>query len=79
MPKPYSLRLVLKVLENKGFFFISQTGSHAKYRKEGKPTLIVIVPIHGKEIRYGTFKSILRQAGLKENDFNKKIVQNKKT
>ena len=71
MPKPYPLRLVIHVLESKGFFFVSQTGSHAKYRKEGNPTLDVIVPIHGKDIRYGTFKSILRQAKLKKEDFKK--------
>lgn len=69
MPKPYSLRLVVKVLENKGFFFVSQAGSHAKYRKPGIPTLTIIVPIHGKEIPHGTFRSILRQANLSESDF----------
>lgn len=72
MPKPYPLRIIIKVLESKGFFFISQTGSHAKYRKEGNPTLTAIVPIHGKEIRYGTFRSILRQSKLKEEDFHEK-------
>lgn len=72
MPKPYPLRLVIQVLESKSFFFVSQTGSHAKYRKEGNPTLTVIVPIHGNEIRHGTFKSILRQAKLKESDFEKR-------
>jgi len=71
MPKPYSLQLVLKVLKNKGFFFVAQTGSHVKYRKMGNPVLTVIVPIHGKEIRYGTFRSILRQSKLQESDFNK--------
>ncbi len=71
MPKPYPLHIVLNVLKNKGFFFISQTGSHAKYRKLGNPILTVIVPIHGKEIRYGTFISILRQSKLTEDDFNK--------
>jgi len=71
MPKPYSLRLILKVLESKGFFFVSQTGSHAKYRKDSKPPLTVIVPKHGKEIPYGTFRSILRQSGLSESDFKK--------
>jgi predicted RNA binding protein YcfA (HicA-like mRNA interferase family) len=71
VPRPYSIRLVLKVLESKGFFFVSQTGSHAKYRKEGDPRLTVIVPIHNKEIYYGTFKSILRQSQLKESDFKK--------
>jgi predicted RNA binding protein YcfA (HicA-like mRNA interferase family) len=72
MPRPYPTKLVVKVLESEGFFFISQTGSHAKYRKEGHPTLTVIVPIHGKDIKYGTFKSILRQSNLKETDFDNK-------
>ena len=71
MPKPYSFKLVIKVLEGKGFFFVSQSGSHAKYRKTGSPTLNVIVPIYEKEICYGTFRSILRQAKLKESDFKK--------
>jgi len=72
MPSPIQFRLVVKVLESKGFFFISQTGSHAKYRKKGHPTINVIVPIHEKEIRYGTFRSLLRQSQLKESDFRKK-------
>ncbi|OGF18553.1 hypothetical protein A3G56_02675 [Candidatus Falkowbacteria bacterium RIFCSPLOWO2_12_FULL_45_10] len=74
MPKPYPLRIVLKVLASKGFIFISQRGSHAKYRKEkeNEAALTVIVPAHEKEIRYGTFRSILRQSKLKESDFKKK-------
>lgn len=72
MHSPIPFRLVIKTLENKDFFFVSQTGSHAKYRKLGNPTLNVIVPIHEKEIRYGTFKSILRQSQLEEKDFRKK-------
>ncbi|MFH1089535.1 MAG: type II toxin-antitoxin system HicA family toxin [Candidatus Uhrbacteria bacterium] len=71
MPKPFSLRLILKILNSKGFFFISQSGSHAKYRKPGNPTLTVIVPVHEKEICYGTFKSILRQSKLQQSDFEK--------
>jgi len=69
MPKPYPLRKVLKVLEDKGFFFVSQNGSHAKYRCKHNPDLTVIIPLHGKEILYGTFRSILRQANLIEEDF----------
>jgi predicted RNA binding protein YcfA (HicA-like mRNA interferase family) len=72
MPRPIPLRLVIKVLESKDFLFVSQTGSHAKYRKEGSPRLNVIVPIHEKDIRHGTFRSILRQSNLSEKDFIKK-------
>ncbi|MFH0779698.1 MAG: type II toxin-antitoxin system HicA family toxin [Parcubacteria group bacterium] len=58
MPKPVMLSLILRVLRQKGFFFVSQTGSHSKYRKPGNPTLTVIIPIHGNEIQHGTFRSI---------------------
>ena len=74
MPSPISFRLILKILKRRGFFFVSQTGSHAKYRKLGSTTLNVIIPIHEKEVRYGTFRSILRQSKLKENDFKKKKI-----
>ncbi|MBI5254573.1 type II toxin-antitoxin system HicA family toxin [Candidatus Falkowbacteria bacterium] len=72
MPKPYPLRLVVKVLESKGFFFVAQTGAHAKYRKAGNPMLTVIVPIHGNEVQHGTFRSILRQSNLTKDDFEEK-------
>ena len=69
MPKPVALKRLIEVLKNQGFFFVCQKGSHAKYRKNGSPNLTVIVPIHGNEIPHGTFRSILRQACLTENDF----------
>lgn len=72
MPKLYSSKQIIKVLEKKGFIFVSQKGSHAKYRKTGNPTLTVIVPADRKEIPMGTFKSILRQANLTEEIFKKK-------
>jgi predicted RNA binding protein YcfA (HicA-like mRNA interferase family) len=33
-----------------GFVFVSQKGSHIKYRKTGVPTLTVIVPAERKQI-----------------------------
>jgi len=61
--------MIIKVLERKGFVFISQKGSHIKYRKSGSVALTVIVPANKKEIPHGTFRSILRQSGLNEEDF----------
>jgi len=72
MPKLYSSKIIIKTLEKKGFYFVSQKGSHVKYRKTGKPTLTVIIPADRKEIPLGTFRSILRQANLSEDDFKKK-------
>lgn len=69
MPKLYSSKKILKVLEQKGFIFISQKGSHIKYRKIGNPALTVIIPANKKEIPMGTFRSILRQSNLAEKNF----------
>ncbi|OGD65878.1 hypothetical protein A3F08_00105 [Candidatus Berkelbacteria bacterium RIFCSPHIGHO2_12_FULL_36_9] len=66
MPKLYSSKYIIKILEKHGFIFISQKGSHVKYRKKNQT---VIIPSPKKEIPYGTFKSILRQAKLTEEDF----------
>lgn len=69
MPKPIKLKLDIKVLLDKGFVFISQKGSHAKFRKIGKNKKTVIVKMNKKEIPHGTFQSILLLSGLKEDDF----------
>ncbi|RJQ32035.1 addiction module toxin, HicA family [Candidatus Parcubacteria bacterium] len=69
MPKLFSSKIIIKALEREGFVFISQKGSHAKYRKHGSGVLTVIVPMNKKEIPYGTFKSIMRQSRLEEEDF----------
>jgi predicted RNA binding protein YcfA (HicA-like mRNA interferase family) len=60
---------IIKILEKHGFIFVSQRGSHVKYRLYGPRTLTVIVPAGRREIPWGTFKSILRQACLEERDF----------
>ncbi len=70
MPKLYSSSQILKILAKNGFSFVSQKGSHLKYRKTGNPTLTVIIPAERKEIPVGTFRSILRQAQLSTEDFD---------
>jgi len=68
MPKLLSSKQIIKILEQNGFVFISQRGSHAKYRK-GAAT--VIVPSPKKEIPLGTLRSIVRQSGLGSEVFTK--------
>ena len=72
MPKLYSSNEIIKVLQERGFIYISQKGSHIKFRKIGAPALTVIIPADKEEIPSGTFKSILRQADLIKEDFEKK-------
>ncbi len=66
MSKLLSSQAIIKVLIKNGFVFVSQKGSHQKYRK-GK--FIVIVPYPKKEIPLGTFRSIVRQSGLTMDKF----------
>ena len=61
---------IIKILEKFGFKKVSQKGSHVKYRKEGKPAKVTIIPLHS-EVAKGTLKSILDQAGLELEDFLK--------
>ena len=44
MLRLHSSNDILKVLAQHGFYFVSQNGSHIKYRKTGNPRLTVIVP-----------------------------------
>ncbi len=69
MSKFYSSRQIIQVLQKRGFLYISQKSSHVKFQKISNLTLTVIVPANKKEIPFGTFKSILRQSRLTENDF----------
>jgi predicted RNA binding protein YcfA (HicA-like mRNA interferase family) len=69
MPKLYSSKDIVRVLEQHGFSFVSQKGSHAKFRKQGQPTLTVIVPMNKRQIPFGTFRSIMRQSLLSGDDF----------
>lgn len=66
MSKLLSSKKIIYILEKKGFIFISQKGSHCNYIKNG---YVVIIPHPKKEIPAGTFMSILRQSGLKKEDF----------
>ena len=60
-----SAKEVLKVLEHLDFVVYKQKGSHITLRKD---KLRVTVPYH-KELKTGTLKSILRQAGLDQQKF----------
>jgi predicted RNA binding protein YcfA (HicA-like mRNA interferase family) len=62
-----SSKQIAKALTDNGFCFVSQRGSHAKYRKGNR---IVIVPSPKKEIPLGTFRSIIRQSGLTKESFD---------
>ncbi len=67
MPKLYSSDHIKKILEQLSFVFVCQKGSHGKFKNnDGR---VVILPMNKREIPMGTFRSILRQAGISEPFF----------
>lgn len=66
MSKLLASEQIIKTLLKHGFQLVSRRGSHQKYQKAG---YTVIVPSPKKEIPIGTFRSIVRQAGLSVDDF----------
>ena len=67
--KPLRYREVKRRLEAAGFAQTSQKGSHVKFvRTTSEETRVVIVPLHA-EVRMGTLRSILNQAGLSPEEF----------
>jgi predicted RNA binding protein YcfA (HicA-like mRNA interferase family) len=65
-----SPKQVIKALEKIDFHFVSQKGSHAKYKNSASPVNVVIIPMH-PELAKGTLKSILEQANISLDDFLK--------
>ena len=65
-------REVIHAVEKSGFFFVRQSGSHKIYKnKEGKR---VTVPYHsGKILHPKLLKSILKDAGLTDEEFKKMV------
>ncbi|MDQ3132251.1 MAG: type II toxin-antitoxin system HicA family toxin [Acidobacteriota bacterium] len=69
--KPLSFREIRRKLLKAGFYEVGQTGSHIKFAKvTNQGTRTATVPRH-REVATGTLRSILRQAGLSENEFEK--------
>lgn len=62
-----SARQCVKALQRAGFTISRQSGSHIIMRRDD-PYAKAIIPNH-KELKKGTLKSILRQAGLSVDQF----------
>jgi predicted RNA binding protein YcfA (HicA-like mRNA interferase family) len=61
---------VLRALYKAGFVLDHQTGSHAiLYNSATKRR--VSVPMHGRDLKKGTLKNIIHQAGLMREEFEK--------
>ncbi|HZF02315.1 MAG TPA: type II toxin-antitoxin system HicA family toxin [Methylomirabilota bacterium] len=64
---PYKAREALAKLQRAGFVVKRQSGSHAVLRHaNGRQTYVAM---HPGDIPTGTFRSILKQSGLTEEEF----------
>lgn len=59
--KPRELR---RILEQNGFVFTRQSGSHAIFKHPVNKRRVVL-PIHSSDIPTGTLNAILKDAGLR--------------
>mgnify|MGYP001556687590 FL=1 len=57
-------RVLRRLLEQNGFVFTRQSGSHAIFKHPVKK-LRVVLPMHSRDIPKGTLHAILKDAGLK--------------
>ena len=60
---PITPKKLRKILEQHGFVFSRQSGSHAIFRNEEK-NLRTVLPMHNKDIPKGTLNAILKDARL---------------
>ena len=67
LPKGVSGKATRRALERAGFVLRRQKGSHMLMYKSDPPSRVV-VPDH-KQLKTGTLRAIIRQAGLTVNDF----------
>ena len=64
-------RKVLGALQRAGFFIHHTTGSHHTLKHSDHPDLRVTVPYHNKDLKRRTLDSIIKQAGLTRDEFQK--------
>jgi predicted RNA binding protein YcfA (HicA-like mRNA interferase family) len=57
---------VIRILNNIGFVFLRQKGSHKIFVKND---LLVIVPEHKKDLKKGTLFNIIKGTGLSVEEF----------
>ena len=66
---PYTAKEVLSKLQKYGFVIKRQSGSHIILRhSDGRQTYVAM---HSRDIPTGTFKKILKQAEITEEEFKR--------
>ena len=65
-------RRAIQALQRAGFVVDRIVGSHHVLTYPGDPTRTVVVPVHsGRDLKPGTLRSVVRQAGFTPEEFAK--------
>jgi len=62
-------REVIRVLERAGFIVSRTSGSHCRLVHAGNPARKVTIPVHSGDLKRGTLRAIISQAGFSVADF----------
>lgn len=65
MPK---VRDAIRLVEKDGWYLARTKGDHRQYKHRSKPGTVTIVGNEGRDMAPGTWNSVLKQAGLKEQE-----------
>ena len=61
----------IKALQKAGFYIHHQTGSHIVMKHPANHRVRPVIPMHNKDLKRGTLRSIVNQAGLTIEEFIK--------
>lgn len=62
-------RQVIAALQRAGFVLRRVTGSHYRLSRPDEPTRWVVVAYHNRDLKPKTLRSIIKQAGLTDEEF----------
>ena len=62
---------VIRALQRAGFFVARTSGSHCRLIHHTDPARKVTVPVHNNDLKRGTLRAIIAQAGLTIAEFIK--------
>jgi predicted RNA binding protein YcfA (HicA-like mRNA interferase family) len=62
------VREAIRLLETDGWFQVATKGSHRQYKHPRKPGRVTVAGKLSDDVAPGTLNSILKQAGLKEEN-----------
>jgi predicted RNA binding protein YcfA (HicA-like mRNA interferase family) len=65
------LKEAIKALQKAGFYIHHQTGSHIVMKHPANHRVRPVIPIHNKDLKKGTLRSIVNQASLSIEEFIK--------